>query len=63
MAGEQIVSRFFPFFPPRDVSLQHWLATWLARGCPAVATINTQLIFGADHWHHQMVYGVDGRGV
>ena len=63
VAGEEVISRFFATHPVRDVSLQHWLAAWLTKGCSAVATINTQIMYGADYWHHQMAYGVDSQGV
>ena len=56
---EKVISRFFAFYPPREVVLQEWLAMWLGRGCSAVATLNTQQMYGADYWHHQMIHGVD----
>ena len=32
-------------------------------GCTAVATLNTQRMYGADYWHHQMIFGVSSKGV
>ena len=63
VAGQEVISRFFAFYPVRDVSIQLWLVAWISKGCSAVATINTQIMYGADYWHHQMIHGVDGRGV
>jgi len=63
VAGDAVESRFFAFYPPREVDLQKWLCDWLSRGCGAVATLNTQLMYGADFWHHQMIFGVDNKGV
>eukprot|EP00405_Crypthecodinium_cohnii_P034915 CAMPEP_0206532298 /NCGR_PEP_ID=MMETSP0325_2-20121206/4283_1 /ASSEMBLY_ACC=CAM_ASM_000347 /TAXON_ID=2866 /ORGANISM="Crypthecodinium cohnii, Strain Seligo" /LENGTH=263 /DNA_ID=CAMNT_0054028717 /DNA_START=9 /DNA_END=797 /DNA_ORIENTATION=+ len=58
-----LVGRFFPFYPPRKVNLQTWLAGWLSRGCSAIATMNFQKMYGSDAWHHQMIYGVSDNGV
>mmetsp|Transcript_51094 Transcript_51094/g.128938 ORF Transcript_51094/g.128938 Transcript_51094/m.128938 type:complete len:260 (-) Transcript_51094:56-835(-) len=63
VAGEDVRSRFFSFYPPREVDLQRWLAGWLSQGCSAMATLNTQRMYGADYWHHQMIYGVSDAGV
>lgn len=63
VAGDAVESRFFAFYPPREVDLQKWLARWLAKGCSAVATLNTQKMYGADYWHHQMIHGVSKKGV
>jgi hypothetical protein len=63
VASGLVESRFFAFYPHRDVDLQHWLAGWLSMGCSAIATLNMQAMSGADYWHHQMIYGVDARGV
>lgn len=63
VAGDAVESRFFPFHPPRRVDLHGWLARWLGLGCSAVATLNTQRMYGADYWHHQMIYGVSAEGV
>eukprot|EP00931_Biecheleriopsis_adriatica_P076291 TRINITY_DN5000_c0_g1_i1.p1 TRINITY_DN5000_c0_g1~~TRINITY_DN5000_c0_g1_i1.p1 ORF type:complete len:266 (+),score=59.30 TRINITY_DN5000_c0_g1_i1:78-875(+) len=63
VAGDVVESRFFAFDPPREVDLQKWLCDWLSRGCGAVATLNTQQMYGADYWHHQMIFGVDNKGV
>mmetsp|Transcript_73188 Transcript_73188/g.238014 ORF Transcript_73188/g.238014 Transcript_73188/m.238014 type:complete len:259 (-) Transcript_73188:34-810(-) len=63
VADKALASRFFDFYPPREVDLQRWLAGWLAQGCSAVGTINTQRMYGADYWHHQMIHGVSSKGV
>merc|ERR1712039_31997 len=63
VAGDKVYSRFFHFYPPRKVNLQQWLADWISQGCSAVATLNTQQMYGADYWHHQMFYGVSNEGV
>ncbi|CAE8621577.1 unnamed protein product [Polarella glacialis] len=63
IAGTSVESRFFDFFPPRSINLQVWLARWLSDGCSAIATLNTQRMYGADYWHHQMIYGVSAEGV
>mmetsp|Transcript_55444 Transcript_55444/g.124921 ORF Transcript_55444/g.124921 Transcript_55444/m.124921 type:complete len:279 (-) Transcript_55444:96-932(-) len=63
VAGGAVESRFFAFYPPREVELQRWLAGWLTRGCSGMATLNTQRMYGADYWHHQMIFGVDENGV
>jgi len=63
VAGSQVESRFFAFYPPREVNLQGWLASWLSQGCSAIATLNTQRMYSADYWHHQMVFGVSDAGV
>jgi len=63
VAGEVLESRFFAFHPPREVDLQCWLADWLGKGCSAVATLNTQRMYSADYWHHQMIFGVSKEGV
>lgn len=63
VAGGAVESRFFPFHPPRAVELRRWLSEWLAAGCSAVATLNTQAMYGADYWHHQMIFGVSEEGV
>ena len=57
----RVASRFFAFWPPRRVDLHVWLGAWLGQGCSAVATLNTQLMYGADYWHHQMIFGVSRR--
>eukprot|EP00930_Biecheleria_cincta_P049828 TRINITY_DN35025_c0_g1_i1.p1 TRINITY_DN35025_c0_g1~~TRINITY_DN35025_c0_g1_i1.p1 ORF type:complete len:258 (+),score=61.35 TRINITY_DN35025_c0_g1_i1:72-845(+) len=62
VAGEAVESRFFAFYPPREVDPQRWLAGWFSRGCSAVATLNTQRMYDADYWHHQMIFGVSDRG-
>ncbi|KAK3253037.1 hypothetical protein CYMTET_37692 [Cymbomonas tetramitiformis] len=63
IAGDKVMSRFFAFYPSRTVNLHTWLAQWIRRGCCGVATLNTQEMYGADYWHHQMIYGVDTKGV
>lgn len=63
VAGAAVESRFFHFYPPRAVELRRWLSEWLAAGGSAVATLNTQAMYGADYWHHQMIFGVSGEGV
>lgn len=63
VTSDSLEARFFAFDPPRDVDLQTWLAGWLSRGCSAVATLNTQRMYGADYWHHQMIFGVSASGV
>eukprot|EP00440_Ansanella_granifera_P050501 gb/GFBE01054737.1/.p1 GENE.gb/GFBE01054737.1/~~gb/GFBE01054737.1/.p1 ORF type:complete len:259 (+),score=69.15 gb/GFBE01054737.1/:1-777(+) len=63
VAGDSVESRFFHFYPPREVDLRKWLARWLNKGCSAVATLNTQKMYGADYWHHQMIWGVSRAGV
>lgn len=62
VAGEAVESRFFAFYPPREVDPQTWLATWFSKGCSAVATLNTQRMYDADYWHHQMIFGVSDKG-
>jgi len=65
----EIYSRFFSFYPERQVSLSHWLAHWLGKGVVPVATLNLQnglLAPGQtipDAWHHQMIFGVSSNGV
>ena len=62
----QVVGRFFPFFPKREVDLYCWLRKWLILGAVPIATLNLQKlkINGSipDAWHHQMIYGVSERG-
>ena len=62
-----VVGRFFPFFPSRDVDLRAWLSSWIEKSAVPVMTLNLQrgVAFGhplPDAWHHQMVYGVDSEG-
>lgn len=68
LTSGQVTGRFFSFYPPRKVSLLHWLASWLNQGAIPVATLNLQrgLLAGQvtpDAWHHQMIFGVSPDGV
>jgi hypothetical protein len=69
LTNGEIYSRFFSFYPERQVSLSHWLAHWLGKGVVPVATLNLQnglLAPGQtipDAWHHQMIFGVSSNGV
>jgi len=63
LVGDSVESRFFPFYPPRATDLRTWLASWLSKGCSAVATLNTQRMYAADYWHHQMIFGASLEGV
>mmetsp|Transcript_68017 Transcript_68017/g.199065 ORF Transcript_68017/g.199065 Transcript_68017/m.199065 type:complete len:304 (-) Transcript_68017:87-998(-) len=63
LMGGAVESRFFAFYPSRQVDLRSWLAGWISSGCSAVATLNTQRMYGADYWHHQMIFGVSAEGV
>ena len=62
----QIVGRFFPFYPSREVDIYWWLRKWLSLGAVPIATLNLQkLKFDGgipDAWHHQMIYGVSEEG-
>jgi len=68
VSGGTVVGRFFPMHK-RSVQLSSWLASWISRGCVPVATLNVQKAILrpgqviADAWHHQMIWGVAGRGV
>lgn len=68
VSGGSVVARFFPMHN-RSVQLSSWLASWISRGCVPVATLNVQRATCrpgqviADAWHHQMIWGVAGRGV
>ena len=67
-SGGRVVGRFFPMYN-RSFDICVWLATWIARGCVPVATLNPQraAVFPgcsvADAWHHQMIWGVAGKEV
>ncbi|KAI0241681.1 hypothetical protein LSAT2_021409 [Lamellibrachia satsuma] len=59
---------FFHFYPARDISLLEWLAQWMRKGAVPLLTLNLQKAVPLgypipDAWHHQMVYGVDQKGV
>jgi len=54
--------------PERKFSLSKWLSFWIKKGAVPIVTLNLQagLSPGApvpDAWHHQMVFGVNPRGV
>lgn len=62
----QVYARFFHMYPERVVNLRSWLAFWISKGAVPIATLNLQkCTTGAipDAWHHQMIFGVNAKGV
>ncbi|XP_033110002.1 uncharacterized protein LOC117111218 [Anneissia japonica] len=60
----EVFSRFFSFFPQRNVNLYKWLKDWISLGVVPIASINPQVAISSDspipkEWRHQMIYGVD----
>ncbi|XP_043281389.1 uncharacterized protein [Venturia canescens] len=62
-----VITKFFPFYPERNVSLSHWLHYWISRGAAPIATLNLQnCATGSnipDAWHYQMIFGVSQSGI
>lgn len=68
ISNDQVIGRFFHFYPERDVDICLWLKTWLLRGGIPVATLNCQKMAFPDGtipdaWHHQMIWGVSEDGI
>lgn len=62
----QVYARFFHMYPERLVNLRSWLAFWIKKGAVPIATLNLQKCTNGtipDAWHHQMIFGVDAKGV
>ncbi|KAG7201920.1 hypothetical protein KM043_004630 [Ampulex compressa] len=62
-----VVTKFFAFYPERNVSLSHWLHYWISKGAVPIATLNLQHCGEGsdipDAWHHQMIFGVGQSGI
>ncbi|KRT85391.1 hypothetical protein AMK59_506, partial [Oryctes borbonicus] len=62
----QVYARFFHMHPERVVNLRSWLAFWISKGAVPIATLNLQKCATGtipDAWHHQMIFGINSRGV
>ncbi|CAF4879753.1 unnamed protein product [Rotaria socialis] len=70
--SSQIHSRFFPFWPPRDVDLLQWLSHWIKQGALPIAIMNIDhhnqsqkinLYSKLSSWQHRIIYGIEPRGI
>ncbi|GJQ78325.1 hypothetical protein Trydic_g22160 [Trypoxylus dichotomus] len=62
----QVYARFFHMYPERVVNLRSWLVFWISKGAVPIATLNLQKCTTGtipDAWHHQMIFGVNSKGV
>ncbi|CAF2051055.1 unnamed protein product [Rotaria magnacalcarata] len=70
--SSQIHSRFFPFWPPRDVDLLQWLSHWIKQGALPIAIMNIDhhhqsqkinFYSKLSSWQHRIIYGIEPRGI
>jgi hypothetical protein len=69
--SSRIHSRFFPFWPPRDVDLLQWLSYWIKQDALPVAIMNmdynhsqkVHLHNSISSWQHRIIYGIEPRGI
>ncbi|KAI4469064.1 hypothetical protein MML48_2g00017522 [Holotrichia oblita] len=66
VTDDKVYARFFHMYPERVVNLRSWLAFWINKGAVPIATLNLQRCTSGtipDAWHHQMIFGVNSKGV